>query len=135
MPKLLIITHHRKDRSPGQRFRFEQYLDFLSTNGYEITFSNFINKSDDKVFYGAGNILGKVRVVLKNIFIRTSNVLSANKYDAILIYREAFVFGTTIFEYLLSKSNAKLIYDFDDSIWLLDVSTGNKAFFIFKKPR
>jgi glycosyltransferase involved in cell wall biosynthesis len=134
MPKLLIITHHRKDRSPGQRFRFEQYLDFLSANGYEITFSNFINESDDKVFYGAGNLLGKVRVVLKNIFIRISNVLSANKYDAILIYREAFVFGSTIFEYLLSKSKAKLIYDFDDSIWLLDVSTGNKAFSFLKSP-
>lgn len=134
MPKLLIITHHRKNRSPGQRFRIEQYLNHLEANGYEITFSNFINEQDDKVFYGKGNILGKANVVLKNIFIRISNVLNANKYDIIFIYREAFVFGNTIFEYLLSKSKAKLVFDFDDSIWLLDVSTGNKAFAFLKNP-
>lgn len=134
MPKLLIITHHRKNRSPGQRFRFEQYLGYLEAHGFEITFSNFISEQDDKIFYGAGHLLGKARIVLKNIWMRCQNVLQANRYDLILVYREAFVFGSAFFEYLLSRSRAKLIFDFDDSIWLLDVSTGNRAFAFLKNP-
>lgn len=134
MPRLLVVTHHRKNRSPGQRFRFEQYLDYLESNGFDITFSNFISESDDKIFYAPGNIIGKIRIVFKNFLVRTSNVWNANEYDIILIYREAFVFGTSLFEYLLSKSKAKIVFDFDDSIWLLDVSTGNKSFAFLKNP-
>lgn len=134
MPKILIITHHRKNRSPGQRFRFEQYLPFLEQNGYQITFSNFINEHDDRIFYGKGNVLGKFRIVIKNAYIRIKNVWEANQYDIIFIYRESFVLGTTIFEKLFARSKAKLVFDFDDSIWLLDVSTGNKAFSFLKNP-
>ena len=42
--------------------------------------------------------------------------------------------GTTIFEKLMSLSKAKIIYDFDDAIWLNDVSDGNENLKWLKKP-
>lgn len=124
--KILIITNHRKDRAPGQRFRFEQYLDYLEANGFDIEFSYFLNEKDDKIFYSNGNYFGKFLIIFKNIFLRIKNVSNVNKYDIIFIYREATVLGTIFFEKLLSKNKAKIIFDFDDSIWLENISEGNK---------
>ena len=44
MPKVLFITLHRLNRSPGQRFRFEQYLSFLEANGFDWEISNLLSE-------------------------------------------------------------------------------------------
>ena len=31
--RILFIAHHRLDRSPGQRYRFEQVFDYLESKG------------------------------------------------------------------------------------------------------
>jgi glycosyltransferase involved in cell wall biosynthesis len=130
--KVLFIVNHRKDRSPGQRFRFEQYLDFLETNGYEIDFSILLDAKDDKDFYKPGNYAGKARIFLKSLAIRTKNMLRANDYDIIFIFREALMTGSTFFERRFAKSRAKLIFDFDDAIWVDTVSEGNKKLAFLK---
>ena len=56
MKKILAIVQHRKERSPGQRFRFEHFIPILEQNGYEIIFSNIINEKDDSIFYSKANI-------------------------------------------------------------------------------
>ncbi len=73
-------------------------------------------------------------IAFKATIIRTIDVLKAPKYDVIIIYREAHFIGSTIFERLLSKSKAKLIYDFDDAIWLNDTSEANSNLKWLKKP-
>lgn len=134
MRKILFIVPHRKNRSPGQRFRFEQYFDFLKENGFKITYSNIITEKDDAIFYSRGKLLIKLIILLKSIFIRSRDVFRASKYDIIFIYREALMLGTTIFERLFSQSKAKLIFDFDDAIWLNDISEGNESLRWMKQP-
>ena len=51
MKRVLCLVHHRPDRSPGQRFRIEQFLAALHDAGWEITYSNILNEKDDAVFY------------------------------------------------------------------------------------
>jgi glycosyltransferase involved in cell wall biosynthesis len=72
--------------------------------------------------------------LFKFILIRIKDVLKARNYDIVFIQREAFYLGTTIFEYLLSKTKAKLIFDFDDSIWLSNVSDANQKLNWLKNP-
>lgn len=126
MKKVLIITNHRKDRSPGQRFRFEQYLDFLSLNGYEIDFSNLFDEDDDRKLYSKGSIINKFLIYRKCLKVRQENLKKINDYDIIFIFREALMTGSIRFEKAFSKSKAKLIYDFDDAIWIPNVSDANK---------
>ncbi|MEI7597016.1 MAG: glycosyltransferase family 4 protein [Bacteroidota bacterium] len=135
MAKILFIVAHRPGRSPGQRFRFEQYLAYFKSKGYDYDYSYLINEKDDAVFYSKGNYLLKFLILLKSIFIRIKDVRRAKKYDLIFIYREAVMFGSTFFERMLSHSKAKLILDFDDAIWLMDVSDGNKNLSWLKKPK
>ncbi|MBO7432842.1 MAG: hypothetical protein J6U13_03710, partial [Salinivirgaceae bacterium] len=124
--KLLYIAPHRPGRSPGQRFRFEQYTDFLESEGFTITYSFLLNAWDDRHFYQRGNYLLKCWIALKCVIIRLFDVLRAWRYDYIIVYREAHFWGWAIFEKLLSMSRAALIFDFDDAIWLNDTSESNK---------
>ena len=64
MKKVLFIVPHRLGRSPGQRFRFEQYLNLLQDNGFIIEVSYFINEKDDHVFYSRGNYFKKLKILL-----------------------------------------------------------------------
>lgn len=133
MPKILFLTLHRKDRSPGQRFRHEQYLNYLSENGFSIEYSNMLDQKEDKVFYGSAGILSKARVGISSLFKRIKDILRANSFDYIFIYRDAFFFGILI-EWLFKKSKARLIFDFDDSIWLNDESPNQSFFQKLKNP-
>lgn len=126
MRKILFVAPHRPERAPSQRFRFEQYLSYLNEKGYEYTFSFLISSKEDSVFYSKGQYLFKLKLFLKYFFIRFRDVLRANSFDIIFIQRESFFVGPAFFEYLFRLSKAKLVFDFDDSIWLANVSEANK---------
>jgi hypothetical protein len=134
MKKVLIICLHRKDRSPGQRFRYEQYLSFLEQNGYQFDISILLNEKDDKAFYSKGNYFRKIIIYLKTLMIRTKDWFRMKRYHIIFIYRDALVTRSTFFEKRFSRSKAKLIYDFDDAIWIQNVSEANKNLAFLKNP-
>ncbi|MFO0355916.1 MAG: glycosyltransferase family 4 protein [Sphingobacteriaceae bacterium] len=126
MPKVLILVAHRPQRSPSQRYRFEQYLPFLQSHGYEFTWSYLLNEKDDKVFYSSGHFVAKVLIMLKGLLMRYRDVQRFNEFDLIFIQREATFFGTSYFEKKAKASGKKVIFDFDDAIWIEDTSPGNQ---------
>lgn len=129
--KILFLGIHRQGRSPSQRFRFEQYLDYLQQQGFDCELSSIIRAEDDKVFYGAGNYWGKLKILIRSLFKRWKETRKAKKYDLVFVQRESFMLGTTYFEKRFAQKT-KLIFDFDDSIWLNVISEGNKKFKFLK---
>lgn len=134
MAKILVISDHRFNRSPSQRYRYEQYISFLEKNGFEFTFSPIITESDDRIFYSKGKIFSKGIIALTSIFIRIKDMMRFNNFEIIFIQREALFLGSTFFERRAFKSKAKVIFDFDDSIWLMDTSPENKKYEFLKYP-
>ncbi len=132
MKKVLFICLHRRDRSPGQRFRFEEYLSYLEQHGYECKLSYLLSAKDDKAFYKKGNYFRKGIIYVKTLLKRTGDWLRMNKFDVIFIYRDALMTGSIFFEKRFAKSKAKLIFDFDDSVWLDNVSDANKKLSFLK---
>ncbi len=130
--RILFIAPHRPERSPSQRFRIEQFFNTIKSKGYTYDYSWLISEKEDAQFYANGYFITKVFLIIKYFLKRCIDVYNANNYDIIFIQREAFFMGPPIFEYLFHKSSAKIIYDFDDSIWLPNVSDGNKKFDKFK---
>ncbi len=132
--RILYIVQHRFNRSPGQRYRCEQYIPFLEANGYECVYSPIlINEQEDHDLY-YGNYFRKLTLFLKGIFRRIRDIIRAKDFDIIFIYREAFMTGTVLFEKLIHKAGDKIIFDFDDAIWNHDVSVGNKNLAWLKRP-
>ena len=109
MKRVLYIAMHRRDRSPSQRFRFEQYLEFLKQQGFDYDFSYLISPEDDKIFYSPGNTVQKGIIFFKCFSKRLKDALNANQYDIIFIQREAFMTGTTFFEKQFAKSHYYLV--------------------------
>ena len=134
MKQVLIVTAHRLNRAPNQRFRFEQYLSFLKENGYDCTVSYLLDAEADAIFYKPGHWFKKLSILLSAINIRRKDVANAKKYDLIFICREAILIGTTYFERKFVESGIPTVFDFDDAIWNLDVSEGNKKLAWLKKP-
>ena len=134
MKNVLIVCLYPKGKVPGQRFRFEQYLDYLTENGFNITFSNLLSESDYSLFYKKGNYFKKAMLVLKSIGKRYNQLRSASKYDVIFIFREGFFLGNSYFERRFAKKS-NVIFDYDDAIWITsDVSENNKSFKFLKNP-
>lgn len=133
MPSILFIVDHRLNRSPSQRYRFEQYLEYFKSQGFEWELSEIITEKDDAVFYKSGNYAKKVFIILKSFLIRFKDLRRAKHFDAVFIQREALLIGSSFFEKKLSK-RSHVVFDFDDSIWLLDTSPENKKFEFLKNP-
>jgi glycosyltransferase involved in cell wall biosynthesis len=134
MKRVLFLVMHRPNRSPSQRYRFEQYFDYLADNGIICHMSYLIDPQDDKVLYQPGKYTAKLWILIKSILKRHSDLYRVKNFDYIFIQREAFMTGTTIFERLLAKSKKPIIFDFDDSIWLLDENAANRNLSFLKNP-
>ena len=134
MPRVLFLAAHRFNRSPSQRYRFEQYIPFLEQHNFECHLSYLISEKDDKIFYAEGNTFKKLWILIKAILQRVKDTFAYKNYDIVFVQREAIMIGSSFFEKRIKKSRAKYIFDFDDSIWLMDTSEGNKKYEWLKNP-
>lgn len=116
MKKILFVCLHRPDRSPSQRFRFEQYLRILEEDGWNCTFSFLLDEKMDKDFYTSKNYINKAYILLSSTTKRFKEIRSSS-FDIVYIQRECFILGTSWFERQFARRN-KIIFDFDDAIWM-----------------
>lgn len=135
MKKILFLAHHRLDRSPGQRYRFEQYFDYFEQNNIICDLANIISEQDDKIMYQSKNYLKKAIVAINAYKTRYFNLKDIQEYNLVVIYREAIPTRSVFFEKMISKKNIPVVLDFDDAIWVKDVSEVNKKLSWFKNEK
>ena len=133
--RILFIVQHRFNRSPGQRYRCEQYLSYLESHGFECVYSPIITtQAEDNALYNSHNLLDKAMIFVRGFWRRLKDVRRASDFDIVFIYREAFMTGSVFFEKLFARSKSKIILDFDDAIWLPTISGANKSLAWLKRP-
>jgi glycosyltransferase involved in cell wall biosynthesis len=133
--RILFVVPYPYDTAPGQRFRFEQYLDLLVCNGFEYKLKPFLNANTQKILYRKGFYFRKFIGVIHGYLGRLLLIPQIIHYDFIFIYREATPLGPPLFEWVVVKIfKKKIIYDFDDAIWLPTTSTANKLITQLKNP-
>ncbi|GIV33708.1 MAG: glycosyl transferase [Chitinophagales bacterium] len=126
---VLFLVPYPQGEAPSQRFRFEQYFAHLQRAGIRYTVSSFIDRDTWKILYKKGHLGAKLLGMVKGIFRRIRDVFRAHQYDYVFIHREAAPFGPPVFEWLIARVvRKKMIYDFDDAIWLENVSESNRVF-------
>lgn len=119
--KILFLVPYPPGESPSQRFRFEQYFEILTSRGHQYTIRSFLLWKGWKILYSKGNVVDKITAVIKGYLFRVVDLFSVGRYDFVFIHREAAPFGPPVFEWLIAKVfGKKIIYDFDDAIWLTD---------------
>lgn len=121
MAKVLFLVPYPLGEAPSQRFRFEQYFGILHEHGLTFHVQSFLTKNNWRIFYGKSNPIAKAIALMGGFARRFIALFHALSYDFIFIHREAAPIGPPFFEFVLSKIlRRKIIYDFDDAIWLTD---------------
>jgi len=119
--KILFLIPYPLKESPSQRFRFEQYFKTLQNQGFIIQSQSFLSIDNWQLFYKEGHRLQKTLTLIRGITKRIYALLIAPSCKFIFIHREASPIGPPVFEWVLAKLlRKKIIYDFDDAIWLTD---------------
>lgn len=118
--KVVILTPYPPDTAPGQRFRFEQYLNLITNRGHVVKYYSFLSPDAYAQFYNRAYI--PKFISLLSGFLRTlGHVVKSIHADFVFIFREVTLGGPPIFEFILARVfRKKIIYDFDDAIWLTD---------------
>lgn len=126
MSKILFLMPYPHGQAPSQRFRFEQYLGVLTAAGHTYQLASFLSLATWGILYKPGHNLAKITGIITGFRRRLALLLQVPKYDFIFIHREAAPIGPPILEWLIAKIlRKKIIYDFDDAIWLGNTSAAN----------
>ncbi len=91
-----------------------------------IKTQSFLSEKGWEILYSKGNALQKIWAILMGFGRRKWMLLQASSYDYVFIHRELTPLGPPIFEWFLAKIlRKKIIYDFDDAIWMDDGHDNN----------
>lgn len=126
--KILFLAPYPADESPSQRYRLEHYFSFLSAQGVQYDYKPFLNLSTWKIIFQPGRYFKKAAGIATGFWKRFFQLFILGRYDFIYIHREATPIGPPFFEWVATKIlKKKIIYDFDDAIWIPFTSTYNKG--------
>jgi len=125
---ILFLFPYPLGNAPSQRFRFEQYLDTLTKAGYSIETQSFLTIGGWKVLYQRGQVARKAWSLLVGLVRRCGLFIGPiQRADTVFIHREAAPLGPPLFEWVIARLFRKrVVYDFDDSIWLPNTSDENR---------
>ena len=118
---ILFLVPYPLNESPSQRFRFEQYFAVLKQQGHSFQVEPFLEPKTWRRFYDSGRAFSKSLMLVKGLLRRLFILPALFKFDFVFIHREVAPLGPPVFEWLITKVfRKKVIYDFDDALWLTD---------------
>ncbi|MBY0432668.1 MAG: glycosyltransferase family 4 protein [Cyclobacteriaceae bacterium] len=124
--QILFICPYPHGLSPSQRFRFEQYFQLLKDNNYRIDVQSFWSTKAWNILYRNGYFFSKFLALSSGFIRRFFLLFSVPRYDFIFIHREVAPIGPPVFEWIIAKVfRKKIIFDFDDAIWIANTSRQN----------
>jgi glycosyltransferase involved in cell wall biosynthesis len=119
--KILFLVPYPLKESPSQRFRFEQYFETLIKNNCTYQVQSFLSITGWQILYKPGRLFNKAWIIFSGFLKRLFILSRLSSFDYVFIHREAAPVGPPVLEWLIAKIfRKKIIYDFDDAIWLTD---------------
>ncbi len=124
--KVLFWIPYPVGRAPSQRFRFEQYVELLRIRGIEVTMAPFWDDAAWQILYSEGALFKKMAGLMRGITRRAVSLFAMHQYVFVFIHREAAPLGPPVFEWFIHFLGKRILYDFDDAIWINNTSAENR---------
>jgi len=131
--KILFLVPYPTEGA-SNRLRVEQYLPFLRQEGIEYRVRPFVSRGFYRILYLRGHYIKKVAYFILCTINRLFDIIRAINFDIVFIHREAYPIGPPVIESLLRMLGKKIIFDFDDAIFLPSTSKTNVFVERFKNP-
>ncbi len=118
---ILFLVPYPQGTVASQRFRFEQYIPILVENGFQVTRLPFFSASQYIRVNSRANPAILAGVLIVSFIKRIVALLKVPGAAFVFIHREATPAGPPVIEWIIARLfRKKIIYDFDDAIWLTD---------------
>jgi glycosyltransferase involved in cell wall biosynthesis len=131
--RILFISPYPYDTAPSQRFRFEQYIPLLESEGWSTEQVSFWSSKAWKNLYRPGKVFSKAFYLITAIVKRYLLLFKIKRYDFVFIHREFSPVGFPLAVWIIARwIKKKIIFDFDDAIWIPNVSESNRWFSFLK---
>jgi glycosyltransferase involved in cell wall biosynthesis len=125
---IVILAPYPSFLSPSQRFRFEHYLPYLKQKDITYNYYSFTDLKTWQLIFKKGHSLKKITGTCLGFIKRFYQLIKIANCEFVYIHREAAPAGPPFFEFIIAKIlRKKIIYDFDDAIWVKIASSANPA--------
>jgi glycosyltransferase involved in cell wall biosynthesis len=122
------------EEGAGCRFRIAQYIPYLRDAGYDVTLQSFYTPEYFRLVYQQGRYGAKAAKFIGLAIRRFLELSKVRDYDVVFLYREAIPLGPPLLEQLIARTGVPVVYDFDDAIFLPNVSEANRVISFLKQP-
>ena len=120
--KVLALASYPVEAA-ATRYRLTQFILPLRERGISLDVRPFLSSHTFANLYKRERFLSNITSVGFALLSRIKDVLDAGRFDALLIQREAMIFGPPVFEWLSNRlGNIPMILDLDDSTYISYVS-------------
>lgn len=120
------------EEGAGCRFRVSQYVPHLEANGFEVTIRPFYTREFFRLVYKRGHFLKKSASFIALLARRIGVLRELSNFDVVLLYREAVPAGPPWIEQWIARRGLPIVFDFDDAIFLSNVSEANRRLAFLK---
>lgn len=130
--KIALICPHPEDVAPGQRLKYEQYLNYLRTQGYDIDVYPFMSDRFWNIVYKKGFLLEKIFWTICGFIKRWCLIPKLFQYDGMYIFLNVTPLGFPVLEWIYTRIQPNFIYDIDDLVFLGRTTKHNSLVSILK---
>ncbi len=124
------------EEGAGCRFRIAQFIPYLRSVGIDVTLRSLFTAEFFNLVYRRGQYARKASGFAKLALKHLASLRDLSRFDAVLLYREMLPIGPAIIERLLAlRGRPPIVFDFDDAIFLPNVSDANRPIAALKQPR
>jgi glycosyltransferase involved in cell wall biosynthesis len=101
------------------RYRLQQFIEPLASRGIELTVSPFISSRAFATLYQRRAFTRTAITMLKSTLLRVGLLRLFMQSDAVLVQREAMLFGPPLFEWLATRVHKlPMVLDLDDATYV-----------------
>ncbi len=120
--KIIFLLPYPLTKAPSQRFRVELYFSLLQKHNIHYEVQPFLDLKTWNIIYKKASLFQKIKGVTVGFLKRLKLCLwGLRGFDYVFIHREAAPVGPPVIEWVIAKLwRKKIIYDFDDAIWISD---------------
>lgn len=117
------------------RYRVNQMVAPLALHGVHVDVRSLLDEPGFAALYRPGAVPAKVFHLLRGCARRWRDLADAARYDLTMIHRDVWPFVGQAPLTRLARRQPRWVYDFDDAVWLPNVSEANRVFARLKPRR
>ena len=131
---VLALVPYPLGTTPSQRFRLEQWKPHLREGGIDMDIVPFADADLMTRLYRHDRRWASAWKLAQAWWRRLSRIATGRAYDVVVVHRAAAIVGPAWLERILAQRPTPMIYDFDDAIFLLHTTAGNRRLGWLKFP-